>query len=244
MGHFAREGQILIWQENQQRVWLQAWGENGLRCQANLTGEPLTLPQALLDPARPVDDVRIEIHEAEAVIRTGMIQATISQAGSIRYVNANSGTVLLEEPQDPPYYAPPNRHFQGRGGRLFHIEAWFKAQEGERFYGLGQHQHGRLDQKGCVIELKQRNTEVAIPFLVSNRGYGFLWNNPAVGRVELGVNATRWVAEGPIQRNRYHTTRHRLRLQSPKWFHQATRPIAVWSHVRRSATVLFVQHYP
>ena len=61
--------------------------------------------------------------------------------------------------------------------------------------GLGQHQHGRLDQKGCVIELQQRNTEVAIPFLVSSRGYGFLWNNPGVGRVELGMNATRWVAE-------------------------------------------------
>ena len=203
MGHFSREGQTLIWQENQHRVWLQPWGENGIRCQANLVGEPLKLPQALLDQVQPVDDVRIEIHADEAIIRCGLIQATVSRAGSIRYINANSGSVLLEEPHDPPYYAPPNRHFQGRGGRLFHIEAWFKAQEGERFYGLGQHQHGRLDQKGCVIELKQRNTEVAIPFLVSNRGYGFLWNNPAIGRVELGYNGTRWVAEGARQLDYY-----------------------------------------
>lgn len=46
-----------------------------------------------------------------------------------------------------------------------------------------------------MIDLCQRNAHVTIPFLVSNRGYGFLWNNPAVGRVELGVNMTRWVAE-------------------------------------------------
>ena len=61
--------------------------------------------------------------------------------------------------------------------------------------GLGQHQHGLLDQKGCVIDLWHRNTEVSIPFLVSSRGYGFLWHNPAVGRVELGRNGTRWIAE-------------------------------------------------
>ena len=73
-------------------------------------------------------------------------------------------------------------------------------------YGLGQHQHGRLDQKGCVIELIQRNTEVSIPFLLSSRGYGFLWNNPAVGRVELGYNATRWVAEAAPQIDYWITT--------------------------------------
>ena len=75
----------------------------------------------------------------------------------------------------------------------------FQAAEGERFYGLGQHQHGLLDQKGCVIDLWHRNTEVSIPFLVSSRGYGFLWHNPAVGRVELGRNATRRVAEASRQ---------------------------------------------
>jgi alpha-D-xyloside xylohydrolase len=203
MGHFSREGNILIWQENQQKVWLQSWGKNGLRCQANLVSEPLDLPQALLENNSPNADVAIEISEEQAVIRSGLIQATINRAGSIRYTNTRSGAVLLEEPHNLLYFEPPTRHFQSRNGRLFRIEAWFKSQEGERFFGLGQHQHGRLDQKGCVIELKQRNTEVAIPFLVSNRRYGFLWNNPGVGRVELGYNATRWVADGSQQLDYY-----------------------------------------
>jgi alpha-D-xyloside xylohydrolase len=46
-----------------------------------------------------------------------------------------------------------------------------------------------------VIELAQRNGEVSIPFVLSSRGYGLLWNNPAVGRVEFAVNGTRWVAD-------------------------------------------------
>jgi alpha-D-xyloside xylohydrolase len=203
MGYFSREGEMLIWQENQQTVWLQPWGENGLRCQANFVGTPLQLPQALLDNDNPAaTNVTIEIGAEEAVIRSGYIQATVSRTGRIRYANVHSGMLLLEEPETP-YYGPPARHFKPRDGRLFRIEAWFRPQEDERFYGLGQHQHGRLDQKGCVIELHQRNTEVAIPFVVSSRRYGFLWNTPAVGRVELGHNATRWVAEGSQQLDYY-----------------------------------------
>ena len=80
---------------------------------------------------------------------------------------------------------------------MHQFEVPFEARDGERFYGLGQHQHGRLDQKGAVVELIQRNTEVSIPFLLSSRGYGFLWNHPGIGRVELGTTATRWVSEAP-----------------------------------------------
>ena len=35
--------------------------------------------------------------------------------------------------------------------------------------------------------------------MVSNRGYGFLWNSPAVGRVELAGNGARWVADSARQ---------------------------------------------
>lgn len=39
------------------------------------------------------------------------------------------------------------------------------------------------------------NSQASVPFLLSNRGYGFLWNNPAVGRVTFAQNGTEWVAE-------------------------------------------------
>jgi len=85
--------------------------------------------------------------------------------------------------------------YRSLSSHLYEASVHFQAREGERFYGLGQHQHGLFDQKGCVIELAQDNTEVAIPFLVSSLGYGFLWNNPAIGRVELLANGTNWHAE-------------------------------------------------
>src|SRR6185312_3064778 len=45
------------------------------------------------------------------------------------------------------------------------------------FYGLGQHQDGLVNYKGHQVNLFQNNTEVAIPFLVSSRNYGILWDN-------------------------------------------------------------------
>jgi alpha-D-xyloside xylohydrolase len=49
------------------------------------------------------------------------------------------------------------------------------------------------------MDLVQRNAEISIPFMVSSSGYGFLWNSPAVGRVELAANGTRWVADSARQ---------------------------------------------
>ena len=89
---------------------------------------------------------------------------------------------------------------------LYGCEVTFNAHPAERFYGLGQHQHGLLDQKGAVIDLVQRNTEVSVPFALSSRGYGFLWNMPGVGRVELGANRTRWAADAARQIDYWVTT--------------------------------------
>lgn len=59
---------------------------------------------------------------------------------------------------------------------------------------MGQYQQANLDLKGCVLELAQRNSQASVPFMLSSLGYGFLWNNPAVGRVTFAHNVTEWEA--------------------------------------------------
>lgn len=112
----------------------------------------------------------------------------------LEFLRTRDGVELLAEKREH-FWWPGSHVFYGQRSGLYEIHQQFKAYEGERVYGLGQHQHGRLDHKGLVIDLVQRNTEVNIPFYLSNRGYGFLWNNPAVGRVEFSDDATRWVAD-------------------------------------------------
>ena len=89
---------------------------------------------------------------------------------------------------------PGARVFAGNRSGAYEIHQQFAAYPGERLYGLGQRTHGRLNLKGLALDLVQRNGEVSIPFVLSDRGYGMLWNSPAVGRVEFAENATRWQA--------------------------------------------------
>ena len=183
---------------------LSPWGPNGIRVrctQANQIkrdGISALINQGNHQPT-------IQIQPTGASIQNGELKVAVSSSGNLSFINITTDQELLKE---KPIHeiTIPARAYKDLLGGLFHIDCCFESYENEHFYGLGQHQHGRLDQKGCVIELIQRNTEVTIPFLLSSRGYGFLWNNPAIGRVELGSNATRWVAEVSPQIDYWITT--------------------------------------
>jgi alpha-D-xyloside xylohydrolase len=199
MQGFRQDGNALIFELNHETVRIEPWGRDSLRVRATIApslGD--NVYSTLLEPAasQPV----IEITEQLATIRNGAVQAEVSATGRIRFINAASGKELLcEEEHRLPYGWPAPRTYRTLAGDAFHIEVRFLARDDEHFFGLGQQQHGRLDHKGCVIELMHHNTQATIPWLISSRGYGFLWNNPSVGRVQLGHDRTLWVAESAAQ---------------------------------------------
>ena len=197
MAGFRRQDQALVWNLGHQTVRIEPWGSDSLRVRASENAEILDdLPQALLPPRSTT--VNIKTDAERGLIHNGAIAAEVMlDKNTIRFFNPSNGFEYLAE--DTRHHWPPARNFRHAGGDHFEVEVRFKAYEDERIYGLGHHQHGYLDQKGCVIDLVQFNTETSVPFLLSNRGYGFLWNNPAVGRVELGKNATRWIALATFQ---------------------------------------------
>ncbi|MGD0610329.1 MAG: glycoside hydrolase family 31 protein [Anaerolineales bacterium] len=204
MVEFAKNHNGLFCYQNYEILRIEPWGRDGIRVRATrLKAIKQDWINALLNQGEYA--AQIEIAESVASLRNGAMIANIDSRGELTFLNANTGQELLKE---KPLHdlTLPARHYKDLKGELFHIDVCFRAYDNEHIYGLGQHQHGRLDQKGCVIELVQRNTEVSIPFLLSSRGYGFLWNNPAIGRVELGANATRWVAEASPQIDYWITT--------------------------------------
>lgn len=191
---------------------IDAWGDGAVRVRSTL-GESVTeTPGSALVAAGPTD-ARVEVLEGRAIVQSGDLVVEVRDNGEDRFVRfppllrfsrANGGVLLSESV--PHFTSPPQRRYGRRDGDLHSCEVSFSAHAGERFYGLGQHQHGLLDQKGAVVELVQRNTEVAVPFALSSRGYGFLWNMPGVGRVELGTNRTRWAADAARQIDYWVTT--------------------------------------
>lgn len=205
MSEFSEIDNGLRWTGGDEVLRIEPWGEDSLRVRA---GNRLydDLPGALLD--RPPPNGTVKISAAGASVTNGRIRAELSPEGLLRFTRTDTDEELLaEEPAHFWWPGPRLRISNGNGyGRL---EQRFKAYDDERIYGLGQHQHGLLDQKGAVVELLQRNAEVSVPFLFSSRGYGLLWNSPAVGRVELARNGTRWVADSARQIDYWITTGER-----------------------------------
>lgn len=191
--HLSIDGTTLYWRLNGEILKLEPWGPDGVRVRATNLRDFPEIPGALLETL-PAPGAKATLAEGKSVLTNRKLRAEIWTDGTIHFFNAKTGAVLLEEPE-PIFNRPPARWYRPLGSDLSRLEIYFRPRQGERIYGLGQHQHGLLDNKGCVIDLEQRNTEVCIPFYISNLGYGFLWNNPGVGRVELGENMTRWVME-------------------------------------------------
>ena len=204
MIEFFEQDNSLYCVQGNETIRLEAWGPNGIRVRCTQAREiRQDCISALIGQGdRPS---RIEIETEEASVQNGKIQARINSRGELSFMRTDNGKELIRE-KAIHTLSIPARAYKDLQGDLFHLDCCFDAYEDEHIYGLGQHQHGRLDQKGCVIELIQRNTEVSIPFLLSSRGYGFLWNNPTIGRVELGYTATRWVAEAAPQIDYWITT--------------------------------------
>jgi len=200
MYRFGRDGGRLIGKFDHQTLEISACSENAVRIRATVNSRFSETPGAILDFEQPSPD--IVINDDSAALDTGRVLVRVSDYGRIRFLKTATKKPFLEEVDWNRQHLtlhPQAREFKSLDGVLFRIEARFASNPNERFYGLGQHRHGLLDQKNAVVELRQRNCEVTIPFLVSSLRYGFLWNNPGLGRVELASTATRWVADGSRQ---------------------------------------------
>lgn len=197
---FHRDGAALEVRYQHEVIRIEPWGADSIRLRA----APGAIPHADVGALREAPANRAEpivtvqggtgrlVNGALAVeVRTSTAEGVPTPA--VRFLRTDTGVELLAEEREH-YWWPGARVYYGNRSGAGEIHQQFRAYPGERLYGMGQRTHGRLDHKGLALDLVQRNAEVSIPFLLSNRGYGFLWNNPAVGRVEFADNATRWTA--------------------------------------------------
>jgi alpha-D-xyloside xylohydrolase len=84
---------------------------------------------------------------------------------------------------------------------FFQVGATFVSPPDEHYYGLGQDQHGFLDHRGHTVECWNNYTATGgpsfcVPFAVTNKGYGLIWDNPSQTTIEAGFNEqTRWTSQ-------------------------------------------------
>lgn len=220
--YYSCEGDRLVAKSGNETIWIEPWGINSLRvrmtkeavmdandwalidtpvkCDVAITIEDVVLTEAWLPEAERLEKA---VHTKTARIQNGNLTAVFNPEGWLTFYN-QKGEVLLEEfwrnRNRVDRYAVPLcitarelKPIPGSGD--YELAMRFEACEDEKIYGLGQYQEKTLNKKGAVLELAHRNCQSSVPFMLSSRGYGFLWNNPAIGNVTFGTNQTIWTAK-------------------------------------------------
>ncbi|MBQ3078938.1 MAG: glycoside hydrolase family 31 protein [Clostridia bacterium] len=198
MRYFEALENALLFHYNGETVLVKPWGENSLRVQSTLMSDISDDSAALLAPKETACEIEIP-DEFNAYIKNGKITAHLNMLGWPRMLQTeflnNKGETLLKEISPGGALMKCARKFSALPGGNFHLKASFESNPTEKIYGMGQYQQDILNLKGLNLELRQRNSQISIPFYLSSLGYGFLWNNAAVGEVHFGLNTTEWISE-------------------------------------------------
>ncbi|MGZ3996282.1 MAG: TIM-barrel domain-containing protein [Flavisolibacter sp.] len=106
-------------------------------------------------------------------LKTSKLTAVVNlQTGAVTFLDVLGKQILAEK--------ITGRSIQPQvfeGQQLYSIRQDFNTSTDDAWYGLGQHQDALMSYKTYQVQLFQNNTEVAVPFLVSKKNYGILWDN-------------------------------------------------------------------
>ena len=172
-------------------IRLEVINENIIRVRATSKARLPQKPTSLMivpqeRPERASYSVRED--DSVVVVTTRRVKAVVQKTdGKIAFFDAED-KLLLQEARDGKRFwdfTVPERELGKKGGtqlkeEMLHGLTWqmtFDSPEDEAFYGLGQHQSEEFNMKGKNEDLFQYNTKVSIPFVLSNKGYGLLWDS-------------------------------------------------------------------
>ena len=123
--------------------------------------------------------VEVKTHAVKAIVR--------KSDGRIVFFDGNGQQLLAEVDDGKQFwdFTVPERELGIKGGvqpteQQRHGLTWrmlFDSPDDEAFYGLGQHQSEQFNMKGKNEDLFQYNTKVSVPFVLSNKNYGLLWDS-------------------------------------------------------------------
>ncbi len=124
---------------------------------------------------------------AQFDVTEGAGTATLATSKLRVRVDLTTGRVAFFDPSGAPVLEEKD------GGRTIvaatvqgedtqHVRQEWLPHADEALYGLGENHLGLLNLKGYDLDLWQHNGTIVIPFLVSSRGWGILWDNTSFTR--------------------------------------------------------------
>jgi alpha-D-xyloside xylohydrolase len=111
------------------------------------------------------------------ILTTSLLKISVTRKdGAISYAELNGGPLV----QEAARHMTPTRV---NGEDTYRAESFvniYGSHEG--LYGLGQHQAGVWNYRGDSVDISQDNSSIAVPLMLSSKGYGIFWNNTSRSR--------------------------------------------------------------
>jgi alpha-D-xyloside xylohydrolase len=124
-------------------------------------------------PDRIIDFV-VEEKEDHVALRTYLLNASVSlKTGEVIFTDLMGKTLLAEKQEGGKTFVPVT--IQGQS--YYAVRQQFESPPEEALYGLGANQTSFMNMKGKDADLYQYNTLAVVPFVISNKNWGLLWDN-------------------------------------------------------------------
>ena len=191
---FVQNGNYLTVQLKQHQnygpsqIRLQVVGDRIIRVQATAEQSFRSKQSLIIVPQEGKANYKVEEQGDDLIITTAAMRAVLNEAtGQITFYDLKDQVLLKEVAQGGKTFKPftvPDREIGVDIAKVpeaqKHGWSWralFDSPDNEAFYGLGQHQSEELNMKGKNEDLFQYNTKVSVPFVISNKNYGILWDS-------------------------------------------------------------------
>ena len=164
-------------------VRFQVMGEKTIRVSATPEKQFTDRKSLVVLPQKAKVPFKVVEEDGWVTLSTASVKASVQKAtGKLRFTDAEGKELLASGEGGRITFKP----IEVEGKKAYSVHTVFDSPDDEAFYGLGQQQTGEFDHKGQNEELYQYNTKISIPFVVSSRGYGLLfdayslsrWGNP------------------------------------------------------------------
>jgi len=154
------------------RLVLRPLLDNAIRVRFTRDDAP-EQPSLILTEHVSTPTFQVQKSDKAVLLELPKLRASVDLAtGAITFSDA-AGRVLARE-------LPGTRHVEAgsvQGEPTWSVAQSFDSPAEERLFGTGQFQDGFLNVRDLPRRLTQVNTQIAIPFIVSSRGFGILWHN-------------------------------------------------------------------
>ena len=161
------------------KVRLQVMGDKLIHVSATPETHFSDRKSLIVVPQQQQAAFKVEDTDSTVSVITSQLCATVMKGtGEVVFKDTDGNLILAENKGGGKIFTP----VEVEGKKAYSVRQVFESPVDEAFYGLGQHQADEFNYKGKNEELFQYNTKVSVPFIVSNKHYGVLWDSYSLCR--------------------------------------------------------------